>query len=55
MDKGVSTGVCDACSRKVPREKLKAVKEQYHGEIISRGTCDLKTNNRNNVWTDIYS
>ena len=38
MDKGVSTGVCDACGRKVPREKLKAVKEQYHGEIISRGT-----------------
>lgn len=38
MEKGVSTGVCDACDRKVPREKLKAVKEQYHGEIISRGT-----------------
>lgn len=37
MDKSVRACACDACGRNVSREKLKAVKEQYHGEIISRG------------------
>lgn len=44
MNKNIKTGFCAACEREVPREKLKPVKELFHGELIARGTPGMVKN-----------
>ena len=44
MNKGINTGICEACGREVPKADLKAVDEQYKSETIARGTPGMVKN-----------